>query len=130
MHSKSQGVPLLAWYDFGYQGTWMSCPVCAQYVSQTPREPMFSHDIPYRPWSLISQDILMWEGKWYLVTTCHYSDWLEIDILPNTLTATVVELTKAHFARFGVPYRMVSDKGPSSSALSTSNLSLSMGLSA
>ena len=89
-----------------------SCPLCAQYASQAPKEPMLSHDIPNRPWSVVSQDILMWEGKWHLVTTCHYSDWVEIDVLPNTLTATVVQLTKAHFARFGIPERLVTDNGP------------------
>ena len=89
----------------------ISCPVCAQYASQAPKESMLSHDIPDRPWSLISQAILIWEGKWHLVTTCHYSDRIEIDILPNTLTATVVELTKAHFARFGVLDRVVTDNG-------------------
>ena len=89
------------------KNTCVSCPVCAQYASQAPKEPMFSHDIPDRPWSLISQDIL---GTY--ATTCHYSDWIEIDILPNTLIATVVELTKAQFARFGVPDRVVTDNGP------------------
>ena len=65
-----------------------SCPLCAPYASQAPKEPMLSHDIPDRPWSVVSQDILMWEGKWHLVTTC----------LPNTLTATVDADDKAHFA--------------------------------
>ena len=73
---------------------------------------MLSHDIPDCPWSVVSQDILMWEGKWHLVTTCHYGDWVKIDILPNTLTATVVQLTKAHFARFGIPERLITDNGP------------------
>ena len=36
----------------------ISCPVCAQYASQAPKEHMPGHDIPERPWSLISQDIL------------------------------------------------------------------------
>ena len=56
----------------------ISWPVCAQYASQASKEPMLSHDIPERPWSLISQDILMWEGKWHLVTTCHPSDWIKL----------------------------------------------------
>jgi len=47
-----------------------------------------------------------------LVTTCHYNDWVEINILPNTLTVTEVELAKAHFARFGIPDRLVTDNGP------------------
>ena len=75
-----------------------SCPLCAQYASQAPKEPMLSHDIPDSPWSV--------------VTTCHCSDWVEIDVLPNTLTATVVQLTKAHFARFGIPERLITDNGP------------------
>jgi len=36
-----------------------SCPLCAQYASQAPKEPMLSHDIPDYPWSVVSQDILM-----------------------------------------------------------------------
>ena len=47
-----------------------------------------------------------------MVTTCHYSDGIEIVILPNKLTSTVVELKKAHFVRFGVPDRAVTDNGP------------------
>ena len=90
----------------------MPCHVYAQYASQAPKEPMLSHDIPDSPWSVVSQDILMWEGKWLLVTTCHCNDWVEINILPNTLTATEVEFTKAHFARFGIPDRLVTDNGP------------------
>jgi len=54
----------------------------------------------------------MLEGKWHLVTTCQYSDWVEIDILLNTLTATVVEFTEAHYATFGIPDRLVTDNGP------------------
>ena len=73
---------------------------------------MSSHDIPERLWSLISQDMPLWEGKWHLVTKCHYIDWIEINSLPNTFTSTAVELTKAHFARFEVPVRVVTDNGP------------------
>ena len=55
----------------------------------------------------------MWEGKWHFVTTCHYSDWIEIDILPSALTATVVELTNVQFGEwFGVPDRVVTDNRP------------------
>ena len=39
------------------KNTCMSCPVCVQYASKAAKEPMFSHDIPDRPWSLITHDI-------------------------------------------------------------------------
>jgi len=110
LHSRSQGVSLLDRHDIKNKCT--SCPLCAQYASQAPTEPMLRHDIPDYPWSVVSQHILRWEGKWHLVTTCYYSDWVEIDVLPNTLTETVVQLTKAHFARFGIPERLITDNGP------------------
>ena len=37
---------------------------------------------------------------------------IESDILHTTLAATVVELTKAHIGRFGVPDRLVTDNRP------------------
>ena len=29
---------------------WLSCELCAQYISEQPQEPMKSHTIPLRPW--------------------------------------------------------------------------------
>jgi len=37
---------------------------------------------------------------------------IAVDVLPNTLTATVEQLTKAHFAKFGIPERLITDNGP------------------
>ena len=69
----------------------------------------------------------MWEGKWHLVTTFHYSDWVEIDVLPNTLTDTVVQLTKAHFARFGIPERLITNNGPQSISIEHKQLAFEYG---
>jgi len=37
--------------------------------------------------------------------------WVETDVLQNTFTAAIVQLSKAHFARFGVPKRLSTDNG-------------------
>ena len=42
----------------------------------------------------------------------HYSDFYELDELVNTLSTTIINLTKAHFARHGVPLRCLTDNGP------------------
>ena len=47
-----------------------------------------------------------------MITVCHYSDWIELDLLPDTLSKTVVEKTRAHFARHGVPSQCHTDNGP------------------
>ena len=53
-----------------------------------------------------------YENKDYLVTVCHFPDWIEIDHLPDTLATTVINCTKAHFARHGTPEICHADNGP------------------
>ena len=48
----------------------------------------------------------------YLVTVCHYSDWIETDQLENTLSSTVINMTKRHFARFGIAEVCHTDNSP------------------
>ena len=74
---------------------------------------MLSHEIPHGPWKFISQDLFKQGGRWYAVTVDHYSDWFEVDLLNEDITAAhVISVTKAHFARYGVPDKFLSDNGP------------------
>ena len=89
-----------------------TCPTCAQYEKQATTEPMLSHPTPTRPWQFVSQDIFEFEQKQYLVTVDHYSDFHELDQLINTQSTTIIDLTKTHFARHGIPLRCLTDNGP------------------
>ena len=90
-----------------------NCSLCASYNSALPKKPMLSHEIPQGPWKFISQDLFKHGGRWYAVTVDHYSDWFEVDLLNNDITAAnVISVTKAHFARYGVPDKFLSDNGP------------------
>ena len=89
-----------------------TCPTCAQYGKQAATETMLSHPTPTLPWQFVSQDIFEYQHKHYLVTVDHYSDFYELDQLDNTLSTTIVNLTKAHFARHGIPLRCLTDNGP------------------
>ena len=74
---------------------------------------MLSHEIPQGPWKFISQDLFKQGGRWYSVTVDHYSDWFEIAPLNEDITAAnVISVTKAHFARYGLPGTFLSDNGP------------------
>ena len=88
-----------------------SCSVCAQYSRTLTKEPMRSLPIPTQTWQIVSQDTFTHEQKVYLVTVCHFSDWIEVDELQDTLSATVINKTKAHFARFGIPQICHNDNG-------------------
>ena len=86
-----------------------ACSTCPQYGHSAPKEPMKSLPIPTGPWQIIRQDLC---EQRYLVTVCHFSDWIEVDKLEDTLSSTVIDKTKAHFARYGVPAICHTDDGP------------------
>ena len=88
---------------------------------------MTSLPIPSLPWQIVSQDIFNHEGKSYLVTVCHFSDWIEINELTNTLSTTIIAKTKTHFARHGVPAQCHTDKGPQFISLEYENFASSYG---
>ena len=85
-----------------------TCSVCAKYSRTLTKEPMKSLPIPTQPWQIVSQDIFTHEQKDYLVTVCHFTVCHE---LLDTLSATVINKTKAHFARFGIPQICHTDTG-------------------
>ena len=89
-----------------------ACGTCAQYGTTAPNEPMRLLPIPTRPWQIGSQDMCELDNRNYLVTVCHFSDWIEVDTLGDTLSSTVIDKTKAYFARYGVPAICHTDNGP------------------
>ena len=88
-----------------------SCSECAKFGKTATKEPMKSLPIPTLPWQIVSQDLFEFEDKDYLVTVCHFSDWIELDELKRADATTVIECTKAHFARFGIPQICHTDNG-------------------
>ena len=75
----------------------------------------------------MSQDIFTHEQKDYLVTVCHFSDWIEVDELQDTLSATVINKTKAHFARFGIPQICHTDNGSQFASKKYENFAIQYG---
>ena len=94
------------------QNMCTTCGICAQYGPTLTKEPMKSIPLPSLPWEIISQDLFTLEQRSYLVTVCHFSDWVEVDELMDTLSTTIVNKTKVHFARFGIPHVCHTDNGP------------------
>ena len=71
-----------------------ACGTCSQYGTTAPKEPMRSLPMPTRPWQIVSQDIRERHNQSYRVTVYHFSDWIEVDKLGDTLSSTVIEKTK------------------------------------
>ena len=88
------------------------CDVCRSYEKSHQKETLMSHELPSRPWEKVGTDLFHWDDKDYLITVDYYSNFWEVDLLPNTTSDTVITKLKAHFARYGRPNQLISDNGP------------------
>lgn len=88
------------------------CPVCNDYQSRQQKEPMMTPEIPTRPWQIVGQDLFTLDRENFLITVDYFSDFWELDQLPDTLSSTVITKTKQHFGRYGIPETVISDNGP------------------
>ncbi len=89
-----------------------ACSKCAQFKAINPKEPMQSQPIPERPWQFVSQDLATFETGNYLITVDHFSDFVEVDELDNTLSSTIASKTESHIARYGAFDIVLTDNGP------------------
>ena len=88
------------------------CSTCNEYKAKQQKEPLVSPETPTTPWAIVAQDLFTLAGKSYLITVDYYSDFWELDAVTNTSSETIVEHTKAHFARYGIPQKVITDNGP------------------
>lgn len=54
------------------------------------RESLMSHEITERPWEKIGTDLYTIDGQDYLIVVDYFSNFWEIDHLPNTKASTVI----------------------------------------
>ncbi|KAI0227412.1 hypothetical protein LSAT2_022149, partial [Lamellibrachia satsuma] len=73
---------------------------------------LLSHDIPSRPWSRVGVDLFHLHDQNYLITVDYFSNFFEVYKLSVTSAAQVITKLRIHFARFGVPDKVISDNGP------------------
>lgn len=88
------------------------CDICRSVDDRQQKETLHPHSIPNRPWAKVGVDLFQFDNKNYHITVDYYSNYWEIDFLPDTKSTTVIKKLKAHFARYGIPSTVVSDNGP------------------
>ncbi|XP_055492867.1 uncharacterized protein K02A2.6-like [Leucoraja erinacea] len=88
------------------------CDICRSVDPRQQRETLHPHDMASRPWAKVGMDLFSFHNKDYLITVDYYSNFWEVDYLPDTKSNTVIKKLKAHFARQGIPDIVISDNGP------------------
>ena len=89
-----------------------NCSLCAEYQTAQPKEPLITPELPSRPWSIVAQDLYSFQGNNVLITVDAFSGYREVDKLPQTTSPAVIDVTKQHFVRYGIPDRVYTDNGP------------------
>ncbi|KAK3737985.1 hypothetical protein QZH41_001000 [Actinostola sp. cb2023] len=88
------------------------CEACSKYDTKEQKETFMSHEIAERPWEKIGTDLHTIDGKEYLIVIDYFSNFWEMDPLPDTKASTMIKKLKCHFARQGIPDTVISDNGP------------------
>ncbi|KAI5754516.1 hypothetical protein M8J77_009180 [Diaphorina citri] len=93
----------------------LSCETCARFAPNQAKIQMMSHIIPESPFEVVSMDVfevtINNRKRRFLVTVDHYSDFFEIDELPDMTARSLIVICKRNFSRYGIPSLVISDNG-------------------
>ncbi|XP_050504417.1 uncharacterized protein K02A2.6-like [Diabrotica virgifera virgifera] len=88
------------------------CRICEKYRPNNFKEPMMPHDIPRLRFNKVGTDILEYGSKAYLVIVDYFSHWLDISILKDKTSSSVINSFQDTFSRFGYPEILIADNLP------------------
>ena len=89
----------------------LQCDVCRTNENKQQKEPLTSQEPTDRPWERVGTDIFTLNGKDYLLLVDYFSNFWEVNRLPDTRASTCIRKMKSHFARNGIPDVVISDNG-------------------
>ena len=64
--------------------------------NEPAKETLMPHKVPSRPWKKVGTDLFEFKNKSYLITVDYYSNFWEVDKLPDTKARTVILKLKNH----------------------------------
>ena len=85
------------------------CDTCMVHRFTPQKDLIQQHEFAARPWSKVGVDLCDLQGSTLLVVSDYYSNFIEVE---NISKANTTGVSKAMFARYGVPDVLISDNGP------------------
>ena len=89
-----------------------TCSLCQELLPKNTKEPLIMHEKPAHAWVKVGTDLFDIGSKSYLIISDYFSRFPVVKELPDSKSATVIEMTKEVLALFGNVREIVSDNGP------------------
>ncbi len=89
------------------------CHVCLTVKNSPSSAPIYPWKWATRRMERVHMDFAEKDNQNFLVITDSYSKWLEIIIMPNITSKSLIEVLRPFFATHGFPELIVTDNGPS-----------------
>jgi len=67
------------------------CSTCNSYEAQQQKEPLVLLEVPNTPWKIVAQDLFTYASSSYLSTVYYYSDFWELNTVPDTSSDTIAK---------------------------------------
>nr|XP_037291669.1 uncharacterized protein K02A2.6-like [Rhipicephalus microplus] len=111
---KARARRLVFWpgLNGGIENLVKNCAVCQKYAYRQQSEPVVLRPTPEHAWYRIGVDIFMYAGSSYLWVFDAFSNFPEVEKLPDTTTGTVINKLSSIFSRYGIPLEVCTDNGP------------------
>ena len=87
------------------------CSICHDYSTAQQKEPLMPSEVPEFLWSHAASDIFEFERDSYLVLVDYYSKYVEVSKLGELSSLETIKVLKEHFARHGIPSKLITDCG-------------------
>ena len=112
--SKNRAKEVMFWPGMNSQieNAVSNCPACTEHQSSNPKEPMTAHKLPDRPWQNVATDLFELHNEQYMIVVDYCSRYFELERMPNTPSAALINKMKSIFSRHGIAEEVVSDNGP------------------
>ena len=88
-----------------------NCATCLKFQQTQPKEKIIHHDIPLRPWEVLSTDVFHFNNKNYLCIVDYHSKFPVVKRLEGLSAESLITTIKVIFADYGIPQKLMSDAG-------------------
>ena len=98
--------------DKDIESVGKQCDACLAVRDAPPRASLHPWEFPHEPWMRLHADFAQYGGRYYLIIIDANSKWVEAEETRSTSAKDTIKIFRNLFAKFGLPFQIVTDNGP------------------